>query len=69
MYNGQNEYAPYKKRTKRSLNDHRMHMRHSSGELKTCLVVDRSQIGSNGHQRMHTGYLQDVERMKNGETA
>ena len=30
MYNGQNEYVPYKKRTKRSLNDHRMRMRYSS---------------------------------------
>ena len=33
-FNGQNEYLPYKKRTKCSLNDHRMHMRLSSGELE-----------------------------------
>ena len=24
---------------------------------------------SNGHQRIHTGYLQDAERMKTGQTA
>ena len=33
MYNGRNEYVPYKKRTKRSLNDHRIHMRYSSRKL------------------------------------
>ena len=33
MYNAQNEYVPYKKRTKRWLNDHRMSMRYSSGRL------------------------------------
>ena len=26
----------------------------------TCPVVDRSQVRSNGHQRIHTGYLQDA---------
>ena len=33
MYNGQNEYVTYKKRTKRSLNEHTMRMRYSSKEL------------------------------------
>ena len=33
MYNWQNEYVPYKKRTKHSLNDHRMRMRYSSRKL------------------------------------
>ena len=33
MYNGHNEYVPYKKRTKRSLNDQRKRMRYSSLEL------------------------------------
>ena len=33
MYNGQNEYVTYKKRTKLSLNEHTMHMRYSSKEL------------------------------------
>ena len=33
MYNAQNQYVPYKKRTKRWLNDHRMSMRYWSGRL------------------------------------
>ena len=35
----------------------------------TCPVVDRSQVRSNGHQRIHTGYLQDAERTRTGQTA
>ena len=35
----------------------------------TCPVVDRSQVKSNGHQRIHTGYLQDAERTRTGQTA
>ena len=35
----------------------------------TCPVVDRSQHRSNGHKRMHTGYLQDAERTRTGQTA
>ena len=35
----------------------------------TCPVVDRSQLRSNGHKRMHTGYLQDAERTRTGQTA
>ena len=33
------------------------------GNSVTCPVVDRSQSRLNGHQGMHTGYLQDNERM------
>ena len=49
--------------------------RYSSGELRhvyltvICPVVDRSQVRSNGHQRIHTGYLQDAERTRTGQTA
>ena len=35
----------------------------------TCPVVDRSQLMSNGHKRMHNGYLQDAERTRTGQTA
>ena len=35
----------------------------------TCPVVDRSQVRSNAYQRIHTGYLQDAERMRTGQTA
>ena len=35
----------------------------------TCPVVERSQLRSNGHKRMHTGYLQDAERTRTGQTA
>ena len=34
----------------------------------TCPVVDRSQLRSNGHQQIHTWYLQDALRMRNGQT-
>ena len=40
MYNGQNEYVPYKKRTKRSLNDHRVLSGTRPGNSVTCPVVD-----------------------------
>ena len=33
------------------------------GNSVTCPVVDRSQFRLNGHQGIHTGYLQDNERM------
>ena len=33
MLNGHNEFVPYKKRSKRSMNDQRMHMSYSSMEL------------------------------------
>ena len=69
MYNGQSEYVPYKKRTKRWLNDHRMHMRYCSGNSVTCHAVDRLQLRLNGHQRIHIGYLQDATRMRTGFTA
>ena len=62
MYNEQNGYVPHKKRTKRSLKDHRMRTRYSSRNVVTCFVVDRSQFRSNVHQRIYTGYLQDAER-------
>ena len=35
----------------------------------TFPVVDRSQVRSNGHQRIHTGYLQNAEQMRTGQTA
>ena len=35
----------------------------------TCLAVDRSQLKSNGHQRIHTESLQDAKRMRTGQTA
>ena len=35
----------------------------------TCPVVDRSQVRSNGHQWINTGYLQDAERTRTGQTA
>ena len=35
----------------------------------TFPVLDRSQLGSNGHLRIHTGYLQDAERTRTGQTA
>ena len=34
-----------------------------------CPVVDRSQLRSNGHKRMHTVYLQNAERTRTGQTA
>ena len=58
-------------------------MRYSSGEHRfnrymscswpfatkifSCLVS--SYLRSNGHQRIHTGYLQDAERTRTGQTA
>ena len=39
------------------------------GNFFTCPVDDRSQLGSNGHQRIHTGYLQDAERIRTGQIA
>ena len=39
------------------------------GNSFTCPVVDRTQLRSNGHQRVHTGYLQEAERMRTGQTA
>ena len=68
MYNGQNEYVPYKKRTKRSLNDHRMRMGTRPGNSFTCPVADRSQLRSKGHQRIYTGNLQDAECMGTRQT-
>ena len=35
----------------------------------TYPVVDRSQLRSNGHKRVHTGYLHDAERTRTGQTA
>ena len=35
----------------------------------TCPVIDPLQVGSNGHQGIHTGYLQDAERMRTGQSA
>ena len=40
MYNGQNEYVPYKKWTKRSLNDHRMRMQYSSRKSDCHTIPD-----------------------------
>ena len=39
------------------------------GNSFTCPAVDRSQLGSNGLQRIHTGYLQDAERIRTEQTA
>ena len=39
------------------------------GNSVTCPVVDHLQFGSNEHQRIHTGYLPDAERMRTGQTA
>ena len=39
------------------------------GNSNKCLVVDRSQIRSEGHQRIQKGYQQDAERMRNVQTA
>ena len=69
MYNGHNEYVPYKKRTKR-----RKTIKECACDIRplnsvTCPEVDHSQLRSNGHQRIHTGYLQDAERMRTGQTA
>ena len=72
MYYGQNECVPYKKRTRRLLNDYRMRMRYiytRPGISVTCPEVDRSQPRSNGHKRIYTGYLQDAERMRTRQTA
>ena len=47
-------------------------MRYSSRELgfnRYIPVVDRSQLLSNGHQRIHSRYLQDAERTRTGQTA
>ena len=33
----------------------------------TCQAVDCSQLRSNGHQWIHTGHLQDAERMRTGQ--
>ena len=54
MYNGQNEYVPYKKRTKRSLNDHRMRMRYSSRELSylSCTCADPESFVRGGGGRV-----------------
>ena len=35
----------------------------------TCPVVDRSQLKSNWHQSIHSGYLQNVEHMTTRQTA
>ena len=37
-----------------------------TGNSVACPVVDRSQLRSNGHQRIHTGYLQNALRMRTG---
>ena len=34
----------------------------------TCPEVDRSQLRSNEHQPIHTGYLQDADHMRNRQT-
>ena len=39
------------------------------GTLLPVLLLILSQLRSNGHQRIHTGYLQDAERMRTGQTA
>ena len=38
------------------------------GNSVPCPVVDRSQLRSNGHKRIYTGYLQDAEHMRTGQT-
>ena len=38
------------------------------GNPVTCPVVDHSQLRSNGHQWIHTRYLQDAERMRTRKT-
>ena len=39
------------------------------GNSVTCPVVDSSQLRSNRHQQIHTGYIQDAEHMRTGQTA
>ena len=66
MYNGQNEYVLYKKRTERITE---CTCGTCPGNPFTCFVVDRSQFRSNGHQWIYTGYLKDAERMRTEQTA
>ena len=65
---------PLFERLMRSLSGTRpFNMLYSPGKLRlltvTCPVVDRSRIRSNEHKRMHTGYQQDAERTRTGQTA
>ena len=69
MYNGQNEYVPYKKWTKLRWTITECACCIRPGNSVTCPVVDNSQLRSNRHQRIHTGYLQDAERMRTWQTA
>ena len=62
MYNGQNKYESYKKRTKRSSNDQRMRMRYSSGGL--LLPVLKLTDHNSGRTDIN-GYIQDTYRMPN----
>ena len=39
------------------------------GNSLTCPVVDQTQLRLNRHQPVHTGYLQEAERMRTGQTA
>ena len=70
MSNGQNEYVPYKKRTKRSLNDHRMRMRYSSREL--CYLSSQLKRTSTDSYRIPTGcrtHENRTNRTRTGKTA
>ena len=44
-------------------------MRFLSGELRFNRYMSCSQVRSNGHQRILTGYIQDAERKRTGRTA
>ena len=76
MYNGQNEYAPYKKRTERSLKDHRMRKRYSSRKLSylSCSWPITTQVErtSTDTYKMMTGCRNNenrTNRTRTGQTA
>ena len=76
MYDWQNEYVPNKKQTKRCLNDHRMHMRFSSGKLcyLSCIWPFTTQVEqtSTDTYRIPTGcWLHDnrTNCTRTGQTA
>ena len=72
MFNGQNEYLPYKKRTKRSLNDHRMRMRYASRKLsyQSCSWPFTAQVErtSTDTYRIPTGCRNNENRTKRTRT-
>ena len=76
MYNGQNEYVPYKKRTKRWLNDHRMNMLYSSRTLfylyGSWPFITQVKRTSTDAYRIPTGcrtHKNQTNRIRTGQTA